>query len=212
MFLHRKCNNWQDDDVEIEKVDGRTARAERSRAQVADALLELIDEGDLRPTAEKIAERAGVSLRLVFHHFRDLETLFSTAALRQMERILPMLKPVAAEGPLQSRIEAMVGERAKLYERIGNVRRAALLVEPFSTEVQLRLSQARGLERGLCERLFARELARLGPEERHLLGTALGTAAGFGTWDALRRHQGLTVPMAKKVMAKMVSSLMEACT
>src|SRR6058998_3910623 len=114
--------------------DGRAMRSERARAAVVDALLALLEAGDLRPTAERIAERAGVSLRLVFHHFNDLETLFAAAALRQMERVIPLLQRVSAEGPLGTRIEALVNQRARLYERVGNVRRAALLVEPFSPE------------------------------------------------------------------------------
>ena len=45
------------------RVDGRTARSERTRTAIVDAHLQLIREGDLRPTAEKIAKQAGVSLR-----------------------------------------------------------------------------------------------------------------------------------------------------
>ena len=44
-------------------VDGRLGRGTRARTAVVDALLDLIEEGDLRPTAPRIAERAGVSLR-----------------------------------------------------------------------------------------------------------------------------------------------------
>jgi TetR/AcrR family transcriptional regulator, regulator of autoinduction and epiphytic fitness len=196
--------------VEIAKVDGRTARAARSRAQVADALLQLIDEGDLRPTAERIAERAGVSLRLVFHHFRDLDALFSAAALRQMERVLPTVRPISIDGPLAARVEALVAERARLYERVGNVRRAAMLVEPFSTEVAVRLMQVRALKRGECDRVFARELARLPLEERIIVSTAVGTAASFSTWDALRNHQSLSLAVARRVMARMIMALLEA--
>src|SRR4051812_40199139 len=43
--------------------DGRNVRAERTRKAVVEALLELLDEGDVRPTAERIAVRAGVSER-----------------------------------------------------------------------------------------------------------------------------------------------------
>ena len=43
-------------------LDGRLARSARTRHAVVDALLDLLGEGDLRPTAARIAERAGVSL------------------------------------------------------------------------------------------------------------------------------------------------------
>ena len=41
-------------------TDGRSARSQRTRNAVVDALLELNREGNLRPTAKEIAERAGV--------------------------------------------------------------------------------------------------------------------------------------------------------
>src|SRR5512133_1697488 len=84
--------------------DGRNARAERSRAAVVEALLELLDAGDVRPTAERIAARAGVSERTVFQHFRDREALFEAAARRQYERVVPTLRPVSRELPLERRI------------------------------------------------------------------------------------------------------------
>src|SRR5213595_516247 len=89
-------------------VDGRTARAQRTRAAVVDALLQLINEGDLRPTAPRIAERAKVSLRSVFQHFTDLEALYAAATSREIEIIAGMVEPVAAEGSLQARVDAFV--------------------------------------------------------------------------------------------------------
>ena len=59
----------------IRRIDGRAARGERSRAAVATALLDLLEEGIVEPTAGQIAARAKVSERLVFHHFADLEVL-----------------------------------------------------------------------------------------------------------------------------------------
>src|SRR5438477_2779518 len=86
--------------------DGRLLRSERARAAVVDALLALIEEGNLKPTAPQIAERAGVSLRLVFHHFRDLDDLFITAAERHISRVLPTVHPAPTTGPLPERLEA----------------------------------------------------------------------------------------------------------
>ena len=36
------------------------------------ALLDLLEAGEMRPTAAQIAQRAGVSLRSVFQHFESL--------------------------------------------------------------------------------------------------------------------------------------------
>ncbi len=71
--------------------DGRSVRAERTRTAIVDALLSLLDEGDVKPTAERVASRAKVSERSVFQHFSDREALFEAAAQRQYERVMPKL-------------------------------------------------------------------------------------------------------------------------
>lgn len=79
------------------RVDGRAARAERTRAAIVEAHLALIDAGDLRPTGERIAERAGVSLRTLWTNFKDMETLFAATGRRIGERQAAIWRPVAPE-------------------------------------------------------------------------------------------------------------------
>ena len=42
-------------------------------------MLELFEKGNLRPTAAEIAERADVSLRALFNHFKDNDSLIAAA-------------------------------------------------------------------------------------------------------------------------------------
>ncbi|HEY7957412.1 MAG TPA: TetR/AcrR family transcriptional regulator [Polyangia bacterium] len=192
----------------LSKTDGRLGRSERSRAAVASAMLALIVEGDLRPTAPRIAARAGVSLRLVFHHFKDLEAVFADAAKRQLERVIPTLRTVAAEGPLQQRIDALVSERARLYEEVANTWRAAVLQEPFSTEISRRMAMVRGWLRDDAERVFAPELAARSTKDGKELQAALAAASGMAGWEELRRHQGLSIEPARRAMARMLAALL----
>ena len=117
-------------------------------------MLALISEGDLRPTAPRIAERAGVSLRSVFHHFDDLETLFEAAARLQMERVLGLVRPIDAALPLAERLDEIIAQRARVYESVTPVRRAAMLSEPGSRVVAERLTMARAWKRAEVERVF----------------------------------------------------------
>jgi len=91
--------------------DGRTVRAERTRQALVDALLALLYEGQLQPTAERIAARAGVSERSVFQHFADREALYQAVAVQQYERIVPTLDPIDVSLPLPERIEAFAAQR-----------------------------------------------------------------------------------------------------
>src|SRR3989442_631472 len=104
-------------------VDGRTARAHRTRRAVVDALLALIEEGDVRPTAPRIAERAGVSLRSIFQHYTDLETLFAELTNRQLERLGEVARRLPRDGPFEERLDAFVTQRAKVLELLTPVRR-----------------------------------------------------------------------------------------
>ena len=81
-------------------IDGRTARAVRTREAIVDACIALVDEGDVRPTALKVAERAGVSVRSVFQHFDDLEGLYAAIANRLVDRLGGVKVVVDAELPL----------------------------------------------------------------------------------------------------------------
>ncbi|HLB23058.1 MAG TPA: TetR/AcrR family transcriptional regulator [Dehalococcoidia bacterium] len=190
-------------------LDGRVARSERTRAAIAEAMLALFREGELRPTAPQVAERAGVSLRSVFQHFEDMEALNAAVAERQFETLLNAMNLTPRDGPLDRRIEVFVAERAKLHESITPVRRAALLVEPFSKVIASRLRWARRRGRTEVAKVFRIELeSRLAAERRELL-EALTMAGSWSAWEALRAHQGLSAAHAQRVMARTVRALLQ---
>jgi len=191
-------------------IDGRVARSYRTREAVVDALLDLINEGDLQPTAARIAARASVSLRLVFHHFNDLETIYAALAKRQFERVAPLLKPaVSSSLPLASRIGEFVAQRARMFEFITPVRRSALLREPFTPSLAKRLAAARALARRQIQATFEPELAACeGAEHRELLH-ALDVALSWDAWDKMRRQQGLGESEARRVMERIARALLK---
>jgi TetR/AcrR family transcriptional regulator, regulator of autoinduction and epiphytic fitness len=189
-------------------LDGRIARSYRTREAVVDALLDLINEGDLQPTAARIAERAHVSLRLVFHHFNDLETIYDALAKRQFERLAPLMKPVAPSLPLSKRIVEFVAQRARVLEFIAPVRRAALLREPFTPSLAKQLAGARILARRQVHSAFEPELAGCEGAERRDLLHALDIALSWDAWDMMRRQQGLGESEARRVMERVTRALL----
>jgi AcrR family transcriptional regulator len=188
--------------------DGRTVRAERTRRALVDALLALLDEGMLRPTAERIAVRAGVSERSLFQHFPDREQLFEAVARQQYERVVRTLQPVDASLPLPARIDAFVEQRARLYELSKGVRRAALLLEPDSGAIAGWLTTARKAGSADVERVFRAELGRAPDAERPALRAALVSAAAWTAWESYRFHQGLGVGAARAAMRATVAALL----
>lgn len=191
--------------------DGRTERAERTRRALVDALLALLDEGELRPTAERIAARAGVSERSLFQHFPDREQLFEAVARQQYERVVHTLQPVDASLPLPARIDAFIEQRARLYELSKGVRRAALLLEPDSGAVAGWLATARKAGAADVERVFRGELERVSEDERPALRAALVSASAWTAWESYRFHQGLGVGRARAAMRATVAALLAEC-
>jgi TetR/AcrR family transcriptional regulator of autoinduction and epiphytic fitness len=199
--------------VEIENVvpiDGRAARSARTRAAIVEGLIGLLDDGNVQPTVEEIAARACVAPRTVFQHYADREALFAAVSEYQVRRIAPLLERLPADGPLDARLDALVDQRARLYEAITSVRRAALLMEPFSEHTSTMLAGTREAKRREVEQVFAAEIAARPDAEQALLRAALGATSSWSAWDALRRHQGLDVEQAAAAMRHALRALLTA--
>lgn len=199
----KEKRNWRDGSDLTDRVprDGRSARAVRTRQAVVDALLILIEEGELRPTSKSIAERAGVSERTIFQHFEDLETLFSAAAERMGEGIVRNLGVIANDGPLEVRLSSYLDELVFLHESMTPIRRASRLHEPFSPVIRCALGIWRAnLRRGI-ERVFAIELRRWTDEAAHHDAVeALALIVTWSSWENMRTNSGLTCEQARRVM------------
>ena len=190
--------------------DGRTIRAERTREAVVTALMSLLEEGVLSPTAERVAERAGVSERSIFQHFGDREALFNAAAVRQYERIMPTLHPIDTTLPLAERLDAFVAQRASLLERVTGVRRAALLREHESETIAAWLTATRRAKAREVERVFDQELSELPADSRATVKAAMVASSGWPAWESYRIHQRLGFERASAAMRTTLSRLLGA--
>jgi len=187
-------------------VDGRSARAQRTRDSVVDAVLALVVDGNARPTAREIAERAGISVRSVYVHFDDLDDLFRSAADRHFASLADLLVPIDAELPLPERVHASIEQRAQVHERASGVRRAAEQWAPQSPALAEVLRQGRVIGWQDVERLFGPALR--GRVDGDVALSAITTLLGAESWDNLR-DQGLSVAAAREVLVHAVSRLLE---
>src|SRR3978361_1450723 len=88
------------------RVDGRTARPERTRNAIVDARVQPLTESDQRPTPDRIAKQAGVSLRALWSHFADMEALFAASGERILENREPVYEPGPTAPPPAGRVAA----------------------------------------------------------------------------------------------------------
>jgi TetR/AcrR family transcriptional regulator of autoinduction and epiphytic fitness len=167
----------------------------------------LLQEGHAHPTARHVAERAGVSLRLVFHHFEDMETLLEAAVAVQAERHWQKLEIVAPEADLQERVSATVSQRARLFEAVAPVRRAAGSAAGSSPTLARQLDSSRSMLRRRLRNTFSAELSMQingSPCSARDRLDALEVAASFETWDQLRRQSGRSIQATCQIVEHLV--------
>src|SRR3954468_2020836 len=196
------------DSADLTPLDGRVARSHRTRAAIVEALVSLLEEGNPQPTVEEIAARASVAPRTVFQHYADREALFAAVSAQREARLQALMGTIDPEAPLPERIADVVAQRARVFEWIAAVRRGALLMEPFSESVHASLESFRTAKRAELMRVFAPELAERPDAERATLTAALGAAASWSAWDALRTQQALAVDEASAALALTLRALL----
>lgn len=166
-------------------VDGRVRRGARNREAIVAALFELIGEGGLRPTAEQVAERAGVGTRTVFRHFDDMESLYAELAGLMRREISPVLD-LDMDGSLTERATALIQHRTALFERIAPYKRSGNLHRYGSKFLQQQAAEMVREQRA--------SLIRSLPELENApapLVDALDLVTSFDSWDRLRSEQRL---------------------
>ena len=190
-------------------VDGRRARAERTRAAVVTALIQLLEGGDLKPTGAQIATRAGISVRALWANFSDLETLYDETGRALLARADQYAVAVPAHLPLAERIDRFCAARAVACERVAPFARATRLREPWSAA--LRTNRRRTLDRlsAAVEQAFAPELAAAGERRADLL-LSLTASTSWSWWSVLRDDHGLDVPRCTAVLRETVARLLTA--
>jgi TetR/AcrR family transcriptional regulator, regulator of autoinduction and epiphytic fitness len=196
--------------TKTEPADGRAARSHRSRRAIVDAMRALHAEGDLRPTAPRVAERAGVSLRTVWQQFADMETLLVEAIRRDQEVLRSLTERIEPDQPLAPRIAQFTGQRSRILEHMTPTWRAARLAEPFSAALQQNKTLMLAKSQAELEAVFAPELATLDSKKRQQLLHSLQAISIWSFWESLRTELGLTPARARALFEETFSARLTA--
>ncbi|WP_448581603.1 TetR/AcrR family transcriptional regulator [Thermaurantiacus sp.] len=174
------------------RPDGRRLRSETSRSRIVAALMALVGEGELAPTAERVANRAGLSLRTVFRHFEEMDTLYfeiTRAIIRQAQPLIG--RPfVATTWP--DILTEIVDRRAEYFESVTPFKRALDLYRTRSPALEAASAELAQLSRQLF-------LSRIPPERMPgpPAREAMVLLVSIDSWICLRHVQGLDIAAAK---------------
>ena len=175
------------------KQDGRRLRSVTSQNIIVDAMMVLIQRGILEPTAQQVADEAGIGIRTVFRQVQDKENLFLKMDEKVRATLQETLKRAAnPRGNLEKRIEGLIELEAELFENNLQFLRATLANKWKYNTLQKNYERN---QRNIKSLLYSwiPELNNLS-ESKQVLLTSLNSA---GYWVELRENLKLSVTGAK---------------
>lgn len=185
-----------------ESTDGRHLRGERSRKAMVDVACEMMDQGILAPTAQEIADRAGVGIRTLFRQFEGMDGLY--AAVEKLKRPVYDAKFAGGnrEGSLRERLLHAVGQHARAYEELSNVILSTLNQRWRSPVLSKNYARANNRLRKDLEDWLP-ELTSMPRSRRE----AVDAVASFEMWHRLREHQHLSKDAAIDIVYDLLKGL-----
>jgi AcrR family transcriptional regulator len=188
------------------RSDGRNRRAAETRRKILAAAKDMISETSAAPTVVAVAKRADVSVRSVFQHFGDVESLFVTVC-DSIRSDVVMPPPTSSGLPLEDRIARLIGNLGQIFDRIVPLRVAA---GQFANNPGLieRVQKMKSDVRQGTQEVFAPEFAALSEQGREELADAIGAALSLEAWVVLRRRDGMSFDRATAVWRRTLSALL----
>lgn len=184
-------------------ADGRFERSRSSRAKIVAAMLTLVGDGDVQPSAAKVAETAKLGLRTVFRHFDDMESLYREMSEVIEAKVRPtMLKPYSAEA-WRDRVRELAARRVEVFETILPFRISASLKRFQSAFLMQDYRRMLRMERETVEAILPEALLA-DPVQVNVLHVTLN----FQCWRLLRHDQELAVDEARIVFLRLVDAVL----
>ena len=184
-------------------ADGRHARSKSSRAKIIAALLELVKNGDVAPSAAKVAQAANVGLRSVFRHFDDMDSLYREMSEHVEAIVMPiLLRPMPAL-PWRDCVRELTERRIKVFETILPFRISASINRFQSAFIMQDYQRMLRIERASLEAVLPPALVA---DKAQV--DVLNVPMSFQVWRILRYDQSLDVDAARLAVLKLVEAVL----
>lgn len=184
-------------------VDGRRLRSARSHERIVDALLDLVSAGNVSPSSEEVAEKAGVGLRTVFRHFKNMESLYREMSELVSEQIQPLIEDPFESLDWRGRFAELLDRKVELFEE-GRMFYLASRVHRYESTFMLAEHQHNVAgERKALTKVLPNHVKR----DRELID-ALELVLSFDSWIRLRQDQGLSIRRSKDTIRRLVKAVL----
>jgi len=191
-------------------MDGRRARRERSRVAVIDAVFALLREGKVPPTAEDVADRAGVSVSSIFRNFDGLDDMQRQAFDVFRKRYVHLFDPVVdAAAPRAERVAKHVRARLGLLTVAGPMmqiaRQRALDYQPMAEGIGRGRSQLSDQVRTH----FASEAVQLSPAEAVNLLAVIDSMTSPEAYEVMQAAHGRSDRQISRSWTRSISAILD---
>jgi AcrR family transcriptional regulator len=178
--------------------DGRRRRAHDSRQRIVAAMIELVGEGQITPSAEDVAARATVGLRTVFRHFSDMESLYAALTSSLVEQYEMWLIPFESLD-WRGQLDEVIERRTATYERLLPFKRAGDAHRHMSASIQAEHARIRDVLRHRLATLLPAPI-REDPARFEMIDLMLS----LDVWQRLRDEQHLPAETARSLIRREV--------
>jgi AcrR family transcriptional regulator len=186
----------------------RTPASTRRRVRAIDAFIDLVLEGNLPPTTEQVAERAGISLATFYRYFENLKEMRRDAAVRMLERFPLLHVSDVGEGPLRERIERFAALRVALWEKVH-------LLAQLQRSIVLQDSDAAQMvdfvRRGMADQVrehFAPELLGLTPAQGDDAVALIASLTSVESWEQFRNSYGRSPMQTRRAWTQVINAIL----
>jgi TetR/AcrR family transcriptional regulator of autoinduction and epiphytic fitness len=194
------------------RIDGRNLRAESTRRKIIVGARALVEEQGRLPKVADVARRSDVSVRSVFQHYQDVETLFIAVVDAIADDLEAAQRDIDDNGTLEERVRELSEQQGQLYERLMPAVLAGRQLNPPPAPLVERTEYHRAALRQRLETIFHAELASMTSEAQAESLEALQIVAGWDCWIALRQRQGMEVERATTTMGRLILAVMQSAT
>jgi len=185
-----------------------TPAATRRRVRALDAFIDLVLEGNLPPTAEQVAQRAGISKATLFRYFESLNAMRYDAGARMLERFPLLHVADPGQGPLRERIERFVSLRIELWEKVhllARLQRTLVLQDPGAARM---VDSVRELMAEQVREHFAPELQERSAARRDDTAALIAMITSVESWEQFRNTYGRSPLQTRRAWTQAIESLL----
>jgi AcrR family transcriptional regulator len=187
-----------------QEKDGRRRRSASSRRRIVEAMLELVRAGQITPSADDVAARAGVGRRTVFRLFSDMEGVYTEMQAIMRAHVAPVrAMPLAGDSAAQ-RLHALIDRRILFFEEVMHVTVAAGIHRHRSPQLQADHAAIQQELRSILLDVLGHDPA---PDPATV--EALDAILSIDMWRRLRLEQGQDAAAAGALLHRMAAALFQ---